>query len=159
MIFSPNSVSVPLIAPSVNLPTEQVARENRAKMPVAPTTKMSKATSEKAIKGDDKQYKRDSWEPSDHPGYDVTEEKEAPKPHIGTLYDIDDDLAKLARLLSLDTYAQGEGTGYTMRFSLPKELLERLAEMGKMVRRRSVISFHYDKAVVPNNPSDILAVL
>ena len=44
MIFSPNSVSVPLIAPSVNLPTEQVARENRAKMPVAPTTKMSKAT-------------------------------------------------------------------------------------------------------------------
>ncbi|CED70215.1 ATP-dependent Lon protease [Aliivibrio wodanis] len=159
MNFSTNSISVPLIAPSVNLPTEQVARENRVKKPVVPTTKMSKATSEKAIKEDDKQHKRDSWEPSDHPGYDVAEEKEDTKPHIGTLYDIDDDLAKLARLLSIDTYSQGQETGYTMRFNLPKELLERLAEMGRMVRRRSVISFHYDKAVVPNNPSDILAVL
>lgn len=159
MNFSTNSISVPLIAPSVNLPTEQVARENRVKKPVVPTTKMSETTSEKAIKGDDKQHKRDSWEPSDHPGYDVVEEKEDPKPRFGTLYDIDDDLAKLARLLSIDTYAQGEGTGYTMRFNLPKDLLEKLAEMGRMVRRRSVISFHYDKAVVPNNPSDILAVL
>ncbi|WP_300173101.1 ATP-dependent Lon protease [uncultured Aliivibrio sp.] len=159
MNFSLNSISVPLIAPSVNLPTEQVARENRIKKPVTPTTKMSKTTSEKAIKGDDKQHKRDSWEPSDHPGYDVMEEKKETKPHIGTLYDIDDNLARLARLLSIDTYAQGQETGYTMRFNLPKELLDKLAEMGRMVRRRSVISFHYDKAVVPNNPSDILAVL
>lgn len=159
MILSPNSVSVPLIAPSVNLPTEQVARQNRVKKPIAPTTKMSETTSEKAIKGDERQHKRDAWEPSDHPGYDITEEKEERKLHFSTLYDIDDDLSKLVRLLSLDTYAQGEGTGYTIRFNLPKNLLDKLEEMGRMVRRRTVISFHYDKAVVPNNPSDILAVL
>ncbi len=157
MNFSTSSVGVPLIAPSVNLPTEQVARENRIKKPVTPATKLSKTVSKHAIKDNQREHKRDAWQPSEHPSYEDTEEK---KPvHIATLYDIDDDLAKIARLLSLDTYTQGEGTGYTMRFDLPKALLEKLAEMGQMVRRRSVISFHYDKSVVPNNPSDILAVL
>ncbi len=37
MIVSPTNVSVPLIAPSVNVQTEQAARDNKVREPVTPT--------------------------------------------------------------------------------------------------------------------------
>ncbi|MGF1762498.1 ATP-dependent Lon protease [Aliivibrio kagoshimensis] len=157
MMFSPSSVNVPLIAPSVNLPTEQVARDNRVRQPVTPAKQLTKSLAEKPISEKDKQRRREAWDPSEHPDY-VFEEEDGDVEHLPSFY-VDNELARIAKLLSLDTYAAGEGMGYTIRFGLPKELLVALEQLGTMVRRRTVISYHYDKSVVPNLPSEVLAVL
>lgn len=158
MMFSPSSVNVPLIAPSVNLPTEQVARDNRVRQPVTPAKQLTKSLAEKEISEKDKQRRREAWDPSEHPDYVFSEEEEDDDTHLPS-YNVDNELARIAKLLSLDTYAAGEGMGYTIRFGLPKELLHALEQLGTMVRRRTVISYHYDKSVVPNLPSEVLAVL
>lgn len=44
MIVSPNNISVPLIAPSVNVPTEQAEHDNRVRAPVVPTVQLEKPT-------------------------------------------------------------------------------------------------------------------
>lgn len=42
MIVSPTNVSVPLIAPSVNVQTEQAARDNKVREPVTLTVALAK---------------------------------------------------------------------------------------------------------------------
>ena len=54
MIVSPTNVSVPLIAPSVNVQTEQAARDNKVREPVTPTVALAKTNAERKGKGDDK---------------------------------------------------------------------------------------------------------
>ena len=60
MIVSPTNVSVPLIAPSVNVQTEQVARDNKVREPVMPTVELVKTNSERNVRADDKRRKRAS---------------------------------------------------------------------------------------------------
>lgn len=156
MIVSPTNVNVPLIAPSVNLPTEQVARDNRVKEPVQPPVVLTKTAAEKKVKAEDKRRKQTAWDPSDHPDYELDNERnassdyhEAPKDHLTRLFE----------LLALQTYAEKEGMGYTIRFRLPKSLLFAAITEGKMERRRTVIKYHYGHAVAPNTPSEVIAVL
>lgn len=71
MIVSPTNVSVPLIAPSVNVQTEQAARDNRVREPVTPTVALAKTNAERKVKSDEKRRRQSSWDPSEHPDYEV----------------------------------------------------------------------------------------
>ncbi|KJY84108.1 ATP-dependent Lon protease [Vibrio galatheae] len=156
MLVSPTNVSVPLIAPSVNVQTEQAARDNKVREPVAPTMALTKSNAERKVKADDKRRRQSSWDPSEHPSYEMEESghtiavsQEEPQ----------DTLDRLFQLLALDSYSEHQGKGYAMRFRLPKRLIDAAITDGMMAKRRTVIKFHYGDAVAPNTPSDVIAVL
>ncbi len=156
MIVSPTNVSVPLIAPSVNVQTEQAARDNKVREPVAPPVALAKTNAERRVKSDDKRRRQSSWDPSEHPGYDVETEQdekgvylEEPKDTLDRLFDI----------LALSTYSKRQGTGYTIRYRLPKHILDAAIKEGQMERRRKIIKYHYGHAVAPHTPSEVIAIL
>ncbi len=156
MIGSPTSVSVPLIAPSVNVQTEQTARDNKVREPVTPPVELVKSHAERKVKADDKRRKQSAWDASDHPDYELDNEK-------GPLSEYSeqpmDTLSRLFELLSIQTYSKKQGLGYTIRFRLPKKILDEVIIQGAMEQRRTVIKFHYGHSVVPNTPSEVIAVL
>jgi hypothetical protein len=156
MIVSQTNVNVPLIAPSVNVQTEQAAKDNKAREPVTPPVELVKTNAERRLKADDKRRKRPAWEPSDHPDYGLDEKEGTSTAASETPAD---QLYRLFDLLALQTYAEKQGMGYTIRFRLPKELLDQVIIQGEMEQRRTVIKFHYGHAVAPNSPSEVLAVL
>lgn len=156
MMVSPTNVSVPLIAPSVNVQTEQAARDNRIRAPVMPTVELAKTNAERKVKADDKRRKQSSWDPSEHPSYEVgteyatsTSYQEEQKSELERLFD----------LLALATYSKDQGKSYTIRFRLPKHIIDAAITEGKMARRRTVIKYYYGHAVAPNTPSEVIAVL
>lgn len=156
MLVSPTNVSVPLIAPSVNVQTEQAARDNKVREPVTPAMALAKSNAERKVKADDKRRKQSSWDPSEHPSYETGEHDE-----VSAAYqeNPDDTLARIFQLLALESYSQHQGKGYAMRFRLPKRIIDAAITEGKMAKRRTVIKFHYGHAVSPNTPSDVIAVL
>ncbi|WP_264874492.1 ATP-dependent Lon protease [Vibrio agarivorans] len=153
MIVSPSNVSIPLIAPSVNVQTEQVARENRTTEPVKPAVELAKSNAERKIKEDEKRQRQLSWDPAEHPDYDLEpeEEHEDDSPQS--------ELERLFSLLALYSYSEDQGKGYTIRFRLPKHIIEAAIQEGQMARRRTVIQYHYGHSVAPHPPSDVIAVL
>ncbi len=156
MIVSPTNVSVPLIAPSVNIQTEQAARDNKVREPVAPTLALAGSNAERGVKADDKRRKRSSWDPAEHPGYEADHQ-----PLVKDRYSEDPKhtLERLFKLLALDSYSEEQGKGYAMRFRLPKHIIDAAITEGKMERRRFVIQYHYGHAIAPNTPSEVIAVL
>ncbi|KIN10201.1 hypothetical protein [Vibrio mytili] len=154
MIVSPTNVSVPLIAPSVNVQTEQVARDNRVREPVTPTMALAKTNAERKVKGDDKRRRQSAWDPAEHPDYEVDVDVE-------TEYheEANDTLDRLFNLLALSSYSDTQGRGYAIRFRLPKRILDAAINQGLMEKRRKVIRFHYGHSVVPHTPSEVIAVL
>ena len=154
MIVSPTNVSVPLIAPSVNVQTEQAARDNKVREPVTPTVALAKTNAERKVKGDDKRRRQSSWDPSEHPDYDMETE-------VDTRYqeEPEDTLERLFSLLALKSYSEDQGKGYAIRFRLPKRFLDAAINEGLMEKRRKVIKFHYGHAVAPHTPSEVIAVL
>lgn len=156
MIVSPTNVSVPLIAPSVNVQTEQASRDNRIRAPVTATVELTKSQAERKIKADDKRRKHSSWDPAEHPGYEKESEQEATEV---LREESRSELERLFDLLALASYSEEQGKGYAMRFRLPKRIIDAAIAEGRMARRRTVIKFYYGHAVVPNTPSDVIAVL
>ncbi|NOH96139.1 ATP-dependent Lon protease [Vibrio sp. 99-70-13A1] len=157
MIVPPASVvSVPLIAPSVNVQTEQVARDNRVREPIAPTVAMAKTNAERRVKSDEKRRKQSAWDPSEHPGYEMDNESEASSIYHEEPKDI---LDRLFGLLALQTYSADQGKGYTMRFRLPRHVLDAAIRQDQMDKRRKIIKYHYGHAVAPHTPSEVIAVL
>lgn len=150
MIVSPNNISMPLIAPSVNVQTEQVARENRTSEAVKPAVELAKTNPERKIKQDDKRQRQSAWDPAEHPDYELENDSEDAA---------QDELERLFSLLALESYSESQGMGYTIRFKLPKHIIEAAIQKGQMARRRAVIRYHYRCSVVPNPPSGVLAVL
>ncbi|SHF94291.1 ATP-dependent Lon protease [Vibrio gazogenes] len=158
MIVSPNNISVPLIAPSVNVPTEQAEHDNRVRAPVVPTVQLEKTNAERRLKSDDKQRKRASWDAADHPQYEIDSEQEQ---EIASSYEEEtpSELERLFKLLALSTYSKDQGKGYTIRFRLPKHIIDAAITEGQMARRRTVIKYHYGHAIAPNTPSEVIAIL
>lgn len=155
MMVSPTNMNAPLIAPSVNVPTEQVTRENKTRPPVAPPLATTNSEAEHAIDADEKRRRRPSWDPAEHPDYELDAEEEDNHPRRRAR----SALERLFSLLSFDTYSQDQGKGYVMRFRLPRRIIEAAVTEGTMAQRRVVIQYHYGHAVAPNIPSDVLAVL
>ncbi|MFM2588531.1 ATP-dependent Lon protease [Vibrio sp. TBV020] len=156
MLVSPTNVSVPLIAPSVNVQTEQAARDNKVREPIAPTIALAKSNAERKVTADDKRRKQSSWDPSEHPSYETDEIEDAV---AASQYQAEDNIERLFKLLSLDSYSEHQGKGYAMRFRLPRRIIDAAISEGMMAKRRTVIKFHYGHAVAPNTPSDVIAVL
>ncbi|MYM60812.1 ATP-dependent Lon protease [Vibrio sp. OCN044] len=156
MLVSPTNVSVPLIAPSVNVQTEQVARDNKVREPVNPTVALTKSNAERQVKADDKRRKQSSWDPAEHPSYEASEEEDVkPTYHENP----NDTLDRIFKLIALDSYSKDQGKGYAMRFRLPRYIIDAAITEGRMAKRRTIIKFHYGDAVAPNTPSDVIAVL
>ncbi|MDA0149352.1 ATP-dependent Lon protease [Vibrio sp. LaRot3] len=156
MIVSPTNVSVPLIAPSVNVQTEQAARDNKVREPIVPAVALAKSNAERKINADDKRRKNAAWDPSEHPSYgDDDEHAIQASQHDPP----ENPLDRLFKLLSIDSYSDQQGKGYAMRFRLPKRVIDAAITEGQMAKRRVVIKFHYGHATAPNTPSEVIAVL
>jgi hypothetical protein len=152
MIVSANNISVPLIAPSVNVQTEQAAKDNKTRPAVEETHRLAKSEAEKAIDADEKRRKQSAWDPAEHPSYEEEaepEEREEPPQN---------EMERLFALLSLDSYTKNKNTEYTIRFRLPKKVLDAALQEGKMAQRRTVIRYHYGHSALPNSPSYTIAV-
>ena len=156
MLVSPTNVSVPPIAPSVNVQTEQAARDNKVREPIAPTIALAKSNAERKVTADDKRRKQSSWDPSEHPSYETDDVEDVV---AASHYQAEATIERLCKLLSLDSYSEHQGKGYAMRFRLPRRIIDAAISEGMMAKRRTVIKFHYGHAVVPNTPSDVIAVL
>ncbi len=156
MIVPPTHVNISPIIPSANVQTEQVARDNKIRDSVAAPAELVKSHAERALTADDKRRKRAAWEASEHPDYELNEESGGSS---GYSEEPEDALSQLFELLALQTYSQGDGSGYTIRFRLPKKLLDAVIAQDQMKRRRVVIKYHYGHSVAPNNPSEVIAVL
>ncbi len=154
MIVSPNSVNAPLIAPSVNVQTEQVARDNKVREPVQPAVELAKANAERKVKADDKRRKQSAWDPSEHPEYELNEDEVEVEPEVEK-----DPMTRLFELLALSSYSESQGRGYAIRFKLPKKVLDAAIMQTVIEKRRVVIKYHYGHAVAPHTPSDVIAVL
>ncbi len=115
---------------------------------------MAKTNAERKVKGDDKRRRQSSWDPSEHPDYDMETE-------VDTRYqeEPEDTLERLFSLLALKSYSEDQGKGYAIRFRLPKRILDAAINEGLMEKRRKVIKFHYGHAVAPHTPSEVIAVL
>ncbi|MDN3608547.1 ATP-dependent Lon protease [Vibrio ostreicida] len=157
MLVSPTNVSVPLIAPSVNVQTEQAARDNKVREPVTPTVALAKSNAERKVKADDKRRRQSSWDPAEHPSYETGEQVEDVDANY--LEDPQDTLNRIFQLIALESYSQDQGKGYAMRFRLPAHIIDAAITEGKMAKRRTVIKFHYGHAIAPHTPSDVIAVL
>lgn len=154
MIISPANAGAPTIAPSVNPPTEQVARENRVREIIVPPSRSPESPREKPLSSEEKQLKKPSWDPSEHPDYSElppTEEKQ---------YGYQAEFERLVKALSADSYlAKVTELGYSMHIKLPRELLEQLEKIDLSERTRGVVAHRYAQATVPNPPTDYLVVL
>lgn len=153
MLVNPTSASVPLIAPSVNIQTEQVARDNKVREPVAPPAELNKLSAERRATLEEKRRRRAAWNAEDHPDYELdsdaeTEYHEEPVDKLERLFD----------LIALQTYSARQGKGYTIRFRLPASVLNAAINEGKMVKRRTIIKYHYGHSVAPHTPSEVIAV-
>ncbi|MDX1302683.1 ATP-dependent Lon protease [Photobacterium sp.] len=154
MIFSPVNAGAPIIAPSVNPPTEQTARDNRVREKIVPPSQSPESPREKPLSSEEKQLKKPSWDPSEHPDY-----SELP-PTAEKQYGYQAEFELLVKALSADSYlAEVTDLGYSMHIKLPRELLEQLEKINQTERTRGVIAHRYAQATVPNPPTDYLVVL
>ncbi|KLV05726.1 ATP-dependent Lon protease [Photobacterium ganghwense] len=150
MIVSPVQVGAPTVAPSVNPPTEQVARDNRVREKIVPPASMAAAGQEKPVTSEEKQMKKPSWDPSEHPDY-------SDLPGSEQHYGYRDELEQLVKVLSADRYmADSKDLGYAMHIKLPRELLEALALISQAERTKGVVAHKYAQATLPNPPTEYL---
>ncbi len=153
MIVSANNISVPLIAPSVNVQTEQAAKDNKTRPAVEEAHRLAKAVAEKKVDGDEKRRKQGAWDPAEHPDY----QEEAQEETV-LIEQPESEMDRLFALLSLDSYTKNKNTEYTIRFRLPKKVLLAALQEGQMAMRRTVIRYHYGHSTLPNSPSYTIAV-
>ncbi|PSW19308.1 ATP-dependent Lon protease [Photobacterium sanctipauli] len=153
MLVTPVQVGAPTFAPSVNPPTEQAARDNRVREKITPPAEMAASAREKPLSSDEKQLKKPSWDPSEHPDYHdpVVAEKQ---------YGYQDEFEQLVKALSADSYmADVTDLGYSMHIKLPREVLEALEAISANERTKGVVAHKYAQSTVPNPPTEYLVVL
>ncbi len=151
MNVSPASVSIPTVAPSVNPPTEQVARDNRVREKILPTKPLNESAPEKPVTEDEKQLQNPSWDPAEHPTYD-----DLPRRRYGYSTDAID---RLKNLLAPGSYNMPDNKGYTMRIKLPPEVEDQLEQNRDLEKARSVVAMRYQQSSVANMPSEVLIVI
>ena len=153
MLVTPVQVGAPVVAPTINPPTEQTARDNRVREKIVPTTEMLASAQERGLSSEEKQLKKPAWDPSEHPDYQhhTIEEKH---------YGYQESMELLVKALSADTYmGDVSDLGYSMHVKLPRELLEALEQISQSERTKGVVAHKYAQATVPNPPTEYLVVL
>ncbi|WP_413113172.1 ATP-dependent Lon protease [Thaumasiovibrio sp. DFM-14] len=157
MLTLPTVTGAPVIAPTVNIPTEQTARDNRVREKVRPTAQATASAKERALRSDDKQHQRPSWDPSEHVDYQPANHQ--PADLLSLAYAEGSDLAHLAQLLSPNTYLGDQSQGYTLRIKLPREVLEKLEQFSFAMRVKGVVSRRYATTTLPNPTVKYLVVI
>lgn len=156
MIISPANISIPAVISSVNLPTEQVARDNRVREKIIPPRQIVATPPESVITKDEKQLRRSSWDPSEHPDY--TELTKKPREFLGGEFTAENTLKKSSTVVS-DLQLPHKENGFAVRLKLPKEVLERLEELRSYRRTGAVVAMRYQQSSVSNMPSEVLIVI
>ena len=152
MNISPLQAGGMPLATTVNPPTDQVVRDNRVREKIVPLTASSAAADEKPITSEEKQLKKPSWDPSEHPDYGKQDDE--------ILKGYQEDIARLVDLLSASNYLEKDSAlGYSMHIKLPRELLEQLDKINQNERTKGVVAFKYAQASVPNPPTEYLQVI
>lgn len=152
MNISPLQAGGVPLATTVNPPTDQVARDNRVREKIVPLAASSAAADEKPITSEEKQLKKPSWDPSEHPDYGKQDDE--------ILKGYQEDIARLVDLLSASNYLEKDSAlGYSMHIKLPRELLEQLDKINQNERTKGVVAFKYAQASVPNPPTEYLQVI
>lgn len=152
MNISPLQAGGVPLATTVNPPTDQVARDNRVREKIVPLTESNAAANEKPITSEEKQLKKPSWDPSEHPDYGKQDDE--------ILKGYQEDIARLVDLLSASNYLEKDSAlGYSMHIKLPRELLEQLDKINQNERTKGVVAFKYAQASVPNPPTEYLQVI
>lgn len=152
MNISPSSVSIPTVAPSVNPPTEQVARDNRIREKITPTKQAFANTQEQPLKQEEKQFKKPAWDPFEHPNYSSLTQKS--KAFSGSEFTADNDFH-----LNDALYSKDYENGYSMKMKLPKEVLDKLETMRSYRRTGAVVAMRYEQSSVANIPSEVLIII
>ncbi|MDD1820898.1 ATP-dependent Lon protease [Photobacterium sp. ZSDE20] len=113
---------------------------------------MQSPVQERALSSEEKQLKKPSWDPAEHPNYQqAVEEKH---------YGYQESMEMLVKALSADSYlADVNDLGYSMHIKLPRELLEALEQISQFARTKGVVAHKYAQATVPNPPTEYLVVL
>ncbi|RXJ73046.1 ATP-dependent Lon protease [Veronia nyctiphanis] len=154
MNISPANVSIPAVVPSVNPPTEQVARDNLLREKIIPPRQLTESMAEKPANLAEKQRKKPSWDPAEHQDYGLPDtDNESPYSHAFPY----SEYLLGGSFVSGDSFTSSHG--YTMRFSLPESLTEKLQEMEKFEKTRAVVAVRYQQTAIPNRPSEILIVI
>ncbi|WP_325891373.1 ATP-dependent Lon protease [Grimontia sp. NTOU-MAR1] len=158
MNISPANVSIPAVVPSVNPPTEQVARENRVREKIVPPRQPNASAEEKPVTQEEKQLRKPSWDPSEHPDYtDVI--KQNPRQFEGSGFAAHETLSQLSAMLSSGSYVPQNENGYAMRIKLPKEILDKIDELKASQRTGAVVAMRYQQSSAANLPSEVLIVI
>ncbi|MGF1706206.1 ATP-dependent Lon protease [Enterovibrio baiacu] len=157
MNISPANVSIPAVVPSVNPPTEQVARDNRVREKIAPAKQPNATEHEKPVSQEEKQLRKPSWDPSEHPDY--ADLKQNVSQFNGGHFGAHDSLSQLSSLLSSESYTPKNENGYSMQIKLPKEILDKIDELKASQRTGAVVAMRYSQATVANIPSEVLIVI
>ena len=152
MVIAPLQSTTPVLATTSNPLTDQVARDNRVREKIVAVVESSAATAENGLSAEEKQRKKPSWDPSEHPDY--------AQPQATTFNGYQQQLAQLVAVLSLGNYVTpDQPLGYSMHIELPRELLQQLALISASERTKGVVSHHYAQATLPNPPTQYLQVI
>ncbi|OOE91137.1 ATP-dependent Lon protease [Salinivibrio sp. MA351] len=157
MNISPASVSIPTVAPSVNPPTEQVARDNRLREKIVPAKSSPEPDNGKAPSDQDKQLGRSSWDPAQHPNYSLDYQRDS-LTHAD--YDGANIAGRIDAIARTDPSEQArQDNGYTMGLKMPEEVLEKIEQLKRFEQTRAVVAMRYQQASVANMPSEVLIVI
>ena len=152
MNISPANISIPAVISSVNLPTEQVARDNRSREKILPPRQLNATPEERHLSKEEKQFKHPSWDPAEHPNYTELTQK-TPE------FTATDSLEKMSSLSSNEPYMPRSENGYPVHMKLPQEVLERLEELRSYRRTGAVVAMRYQQSSVSNFPSEVLVII
>ncbi len=157
MYVSPANISIPATALSVNPLTEQVARENIARMPIVSPRKLEKIKPEPSLFQNEKELKRSAWDPFEHPDYDEGFPSDPEEqPHEETHYS-NAHVEYLNEMLSGKDFLP-EDNGYTINFSLPEKVLENAMLKRKMDHQAAVIMRFYRQSSQPSVPANMMVL-
>lgn len=157
MNISPANVSIPAVVPSVNPPTEQVARDNRVREKIVPARQPSANAEERPVSQEEKQLSKPSWDASEHPDY--SDLSRQPREFDGAQFAAHETLSQLSAMLSSDAYVPKNENGYAMRMKLPQEVLDKIEALKESQRTGAVVAMRYQQSSVANLPSEVLIVI
>ncbi|WP_394212420.1 ATP-dependent Lon protease [Enterovibrio calviensis] len=157
MNISPANVSIPAVVPSVNPPTEQVARDNRVREKIVPPRQPTANAEERTVSQEEKQLRKPSWDPSEHPTY--TDLAQNTRQFDGAQFAAHETLSQLSSMLSSASYVPQGENGYSMRLKLPKEVMDKIDALKDSQRTGAVVAMRYQQSSVANLPSEVLIVI
>lgn len=157
MIISPTNVSIPVVVPTVNPPTEQVARDNRVREKIVPPRQPSAVAQESSVSQQEKQLRKPSWDPAEHPDY--LELTKRPRESLGGEFSPKEAQTHFSTTHSSDANVPSNKNGYSMRLKLPQEVLDKLEDLRRFRRTGAVVAMRYQQSSVANVPSEVLIVI